>query len=174
MAAEVSGAVGSVFASAWYHANPANERGPIVYGWMIALYMSDDSTARPHLAYASGGVHTSTFVPPQFAEISPTGTTLSSAAARPSAIRLPKNQHTAEKVAKRWLCGPKSLRIEVLLATCHGSHTVARSRSGVGDDVRWPTEKKRICGYAFASRATASESVTAGTAYSMLLCPPQM
>ena len=30
--AEVSGAVGSVFASAWYHANPANERGPIVYG----------------------------------------------------------------------------------------------------------------------------------------------
>ena len=27
---------------------------------MMALYMSDDSTARPHLAYASGGVHTST------------------------------------------------------------------------------------------------------------------
>eukprot|EP00964_Phaeocystis_antarctica_P043613 scaffold25029_cov75-Phaeocystis_antarctica.AAC.6 len=108
--------------------------------------MGAASTARPHAPKASGGVQTSSLVPPQLLETRPTGTGAPARRASASATLRPKNQQTAEKVEKSVWPGPKSSRMVVFDATCHGSHTVCKSSSGVADEVPWPTEKMRMCG----------------------------
>ena len=140
-------AVVAVSASPWYQTKPLSAIGPAAYGRIMAFHIGPPSGCgggeTPHSSKTVAGAHISSLVPPQLLLTRPRGTTLPRAASR-SESDFPKCQQTAEKVAKRCECGVKSLAMVARLATCHGSQTVCRSRSGVADEVRWPTEKMRM------------------------------
>jgi hypothetical protein len=127
----------STLASPWYHVKPVRAIGPIVYGWIMALYSVESTVLTLHACSAVGVVQDSTGVPPQLLLMRPIGT------APPSASKTsrPKIQQTAEKWPK-----PPPPATDVELATDHGCATLCRSSSGTLEAVFCPTVKRRMLG----------------------------
>eukprot|EP00962_Isochrysis_galbana_P052391 scaffold23788_cov126-Isochrysis_galbana.AAC.7 len=120
-------------------------------GWRDVPPSAAPAPAGTHGAMASRGIHCSSRVPPQLFEMRPSGTGPPSARVWPAVVSAsdtvrPKTQHTAEKVAKSVCPGVTSSLTVLEEATCQGSRTVFRSRSGIADCVPMPTVKMRMCG----------------------------